>query len=197
MAQNAIRSNQKTRWAADRTRRMIEPTRLNRTSEPHHQQKRRPVHSSFFCQATEQCRDRRPGPTGPGPQSHTTSTKKPRSIGTPAAPRSRSAHPSFPQNDIRQCGQRCERIDPLDLANPPPHIEPPRSIGTINSPFRENARRPNRSFKNDESGRSSIPLHHACPHWAAGPTSRPDNLSTPPTPDHAVTPKRSPHFVPS
>lgn len=33
-----------------------------------------------------------------------------------------------------------------------PHIEPPRSIGTINRPFLENATQTNRSFKQDESG---------------------------------------------
>jgi len=70
------------------------------------------------------------------------------------------------------------------------HIEPPRSIGTINSPFRENARRPNRSFKNDESGRSSISLH---PRFstlggrANEPTSQPKHATNAGSRRHAET----------
>ena len=70
----------------------------------------------FSCRATEPhrpCRDRT------RPQHHAPSTRTTRSIGTPAAPPSRSAHPPFPQNDIRQCGQRCGHLDPLGLGNPP------------------------------------------------------------------------------
>lgn len=66
-----------------------------------------------------------PATTGREPEHHTTTPRTPRSIGTPAAPLSRSAHPSFPQNDIEQCEQRCGHLEPLCLANPPrPHRTP-------------------------------------------------------------------------
>lgn len=53
MTEPSDRSSRTTRGAADGPRRMIDEARLEPTSEPHHQQKRRPVHSCFFCQATE------------------------------------------------------------------------------------------------------------------------------------------------
>lgn len=75
----------------------------------------------FSCQATEPhrpCRDRTRR------ERHSPSTRTPRSVGTPAAPLSRSAHPSLPQNDICRAGSGADASNHIGvtrcLANPPP-----------------------------------------------------------------------------
>jgi hypothetical protein len=71
----------------------------------------------------------------------------------------------------------------------PDQIEPSRSIGTLNSPFQQNADSSVRSFMHDESWRSSIPsttlVHTGWPAQRTN-TGRPPDLGTPPMPDHAV-----------
>ena len=75
----------------------------------------------FSCQATEPhrpCRDRTRG------EHHSPLTRTPRSVGTPAAPLSRSAHPSFPQNEISKAGSGADTSNHIGvttcLASPPP-----------------------------------------------------------------------------
>jgi hypothetical protein len=169
------RSSRTNRGAAGpvvRLDRMIDPTRPDRTSEPHHQQKRRPVPLSLLLPAH--------GALPPQPGHGKTARL---------------------QNDIdghQRCGRSTHHRSPQRALGQPTHrpqVEPHRSIETINSPFRQNAILSNRSFKYDESGRYSLRLPLSYPHFTTGPTNRTRNLRTPPTPDQAVPVKRAPRFV--
>lgn len=173
---------------------MIDESRLEPTSEPHHQQKRRPVPTPLLL----------PGhgatPTRPRQDRNQNTTPHHRRSLVPSERRQHRQVDSLIRRSRRttsgSAGSGADTSTRWASPTHRAHIEPPRSIETLHSPFRENANRPIRSFKHDGSRRSSLRLNPACPHWAAGPTSRPANLGTPPTPDHAVTPKRAPHFVP-
>lgn len=96
--------------AADWPCRVIDQARLGPTSEAHHQQRRRPVLTPLLLPGH--------GATPSRPRQDRKAPRIARTIGTPAAPLSRSAHPSFPQNDI-YAFPRCGQLEPPHLANPP------------------------------------------------------------------------------
>ncbi len=109
-----------------------------------------------------------------------------------AAPASRSAHPSFPQNDIEQCGQRCGHLEPHrgnDMPRQPTALTSNRLVPAERQPADPfvQARRVRAVFGSPHPGLSTL----------GGPTNEPTSQ-----PAHAtsagspVTQKRSPHFVP-
>ena len=195
MTEPSNRSSRTTRRAADRPRRMIDETRLEPTSEPHHQQKRRPVHSCFFCQATEPYRpglDRtwaaKPHHINEEASFHRNASSTAKSIRSSVVPAER-------HQAVRAAVRTHQSVGPRQpTAITSNHLVPSErsTVRSVRTPDDRTAR--SRTTSPGGLRSASTP---ALPHWAAGPTSRPANLSTPPTPDHAVTPKRSPHFVPS
>jgi hypothetical protein len=137
----------------------VEPTRQKRISEPHHQQKRRPVPPSLLLpghsatthrprqehEATQQGHLRQR--LVPTERQCAGSVKARIASTTTAAPRPTSIRSSVvPQNDISECQRR---------AHTPNRVDQPRTFRTINSPFQQNAYLSVRSFMHDESWRSS------------------------------------------
>lgn len=144
---------------------------------------------------------RSPPPAKASSCSYSSSTARPRSNTEPASTGQESTPNSSHHRNACSTAQSIRSsVVPIERHLGVPEVRTTRTAAprqpTGLTSFQQNADRPIRLFKRDESGRSSIRLTHACPHWAARRTSRPASLGTPSTCDSAATPKRFPPFVP-
>lgn len=168
------RSNRTNRRAADRPRRVIDQAKLKPTNLPAN------TTTSKGAKASS--------------RSYFSSSARPRSHNDPAATGHEQEHhtrtpraPSFHRNvsstvpSIRSSVVPAERHRTAGPRQPPTHLKSKSLVPSKRSTARS-SRTPDgpiRSFQHDDSWRSSIRLHQACPHCAVGPKSRPADLRTP------------------
>lgn len=197
----SIRTNRGAAGPVARLDRVIDPTRLDRTREPHHQQKRRPVHLHLLLPG----HGAMPPPPGHGKTARPLPFKEEHSFHRNAH---RTAIPSnrssvVPAERLRWA-QAARPIDPSsaavkrhDLTNPP--------ASSRTDSFKRNDQQSVPAERHHvvpliqaRRARAVIDSHPpTCPHCAGWPTSRTSNLRTPPTAYRAVALNRNPQFVPT